>query len=1116
MQYETQDTVPFEWQVGDVILGKYEIRDIFGDGGMGLVYRSYHREWKIELAIKTPRENFFKTQEQIDSFKSEAEKWISVGMHPNVTTCFYVQNLGNSPRIFAEFVEGGSLSDWINARKFDLASEMEKSRLIIGVAIQFARGLEHAHNKGLIHQDVKPANVLMTPDGSPKVTDFGLANARIPERDARAGENSDKTIYVKSAGFLTEAYASPEQAAGKPLSRKTDIWSWAVSILEILNGSRDWSHGQAAPFALETLFEERIHTDPIACLLSDCFAWIPEDRPSDFGVIIRRLNEIYKALFDEEYPDPIKNLIRLSVDSLNNHAVSLIELGKGCGSGETGLSCLYELRELDKRHALGRLNLMLLKWRTGMISSSQMTKELDSQIAQPDAINIISEIWIFDYYNEVREYRKAINFSIEKKGISNEIRELTLCAFWKFKLHFLETFNNLNNEFRDRTIKKFNLDADEIHHERIEASAAEFGVVRYFSDFELIVCNIHFGSVLLKSQFPHMRTFTISQDGSVLLVLMDAIAENEKKTSTYTPFTLSLIDLKSGNKVDLPSNFELPAPRYCCRSKLTVTDNGQSASIWIPTENGWSTVDYEFSRDSSEWRYSYDFRHNNTVLIGAELIRMSSCGGHLIATQGSHIQVWHTEQTRISCCILDIDLCDYGIINTKNYLPNFFLEPAWDFEIDHWNIFDVLHSIRRLPQEMRAPYIIVRPPTWGESLKQWNELQDTLNEIKVIEKAIDARKLLERIDECLKLGFADKSGLLDKRHSIVSESNDCFLAGAWLEDSVDQYWDSDIVGVTSESKNSFTFKRYRKLSRVTIGKVEERIDARIFSESIFFRSKKYKEYKRCFGLCFLNNDHSLYLMHRGYDDLCCKIALLQEQDSCGNYPIAEWDVNLDFKENESPDGIQKRREFDWFECINNRIFYRDSLKSICIRDVETGEIISVFNIDDSISMIKKVEFNGIECLAIGTARNGVVYLLDQHGKLLQLLDLNSERGGYVEDISYFCTDAILMTQNHVWIHVNLLKKSSAIVSNTYWEDLSKNRIHRNQRFRISRCGKAVVADDGISASIIDLKNGIEILKCTSRSPTGLGASPCFDISGRWLVMPHSVNHYDIYELFWNI
>src|SRR6266851_2154727 len=103
-------------------------------------------------------------------------------------SCYYVRRLGGIPRVFAEYVEGGSLKDWIDSGKlYEGGAEQARER-ILDIAIQFAWGLHYAHEQGLIHQDVKPANVMMTPDGTAKVSDVGLARAR-----ASAGERQHTT-----------------------------------------------------------------------------------------------------------------------------------------------------------------------------------------------------------------------------------------------------------------------------------------------------------------------------------------------------------------------------------------------------------------------------------------------------------------------------------------------------------------------------------------------------------------------------------------------------------------------------------------------------------------------------------------------------------------------------------------------------------------------------------------------------------------------------------------------------------------------------------------------------------------------------------------------------------
>nr|MDQ3821190.1 serine/threonine protein kinase [Acidobacteriota bacterium] len=242
-----------EWRVGDVILDLYEVLGVLGEGGMGKVYRVHHKNWNIDLAVKTPRPEIINKAGGKESFISEAETWVKLGLHPHTVSCYYVRELGGIPRVFAEFVEGGSLKDWIEAKKLYEGGAKKALERILDIAIQFAWGLHYAHEQGLVHRDVKPDNVMMTPEGAVKVTDFGLAKAH-----ALSGSGSEQlsgTVLVKGVGG-TPAYSSPEQVAGKPLSRKTDIWSWAVSVLEMFTGEMTWMSGEAAVEALEEYLED--------------------------------------------------------------------------------------------------------------------------------------------------------------------------------------------------------------------------------------------------------------------------------------------------------------------------------------------------------------------------------------------------------------------------------------------------------------------------------------------------------------------------------------------------------------------------------------------------------------------------------------------------------------------------------------------------------------------------------------------------------------------------------------------------------------------------------------------------------------------------------------------
>src|SRR5262249_52997884 len=92
--FASEKTIPAEWRVGDVILDLYEVRQIYEAGGMGVVYRVHHRGWQMDLAVKSPRPQFFQTEKQKADFVRECEAWISLGMHPHIVSCYYVRNLG--------------------------------------------------------------------------------------------------------------------------------------------------------------------------------------------------------------------------------------------------------------------------------------------------------------------------------------------------------------------------------------------------------------------------------------------------------------------------------------------------------------------------------------------------------------------------------------------------------------------------------------------------------------------------------------------------------------------------------------------------------------------------------------------------------------------------------------------------------------------------------------------------------------------------------------------------------------------------------------------------------------------------------------------------------------
>lgn len=265
-----------KWEQGQELLGEYLIeKEIGQSGGMGRVWLVKSNSTGRRFAVKQAK---LKDEKSRKAFLTELQTWIDLPEHPNVVPCRFFRTVGDEIVIFTDYAEGGSLAEWIAKGKLTTWEQ------ILDVAIQFAWGLHAIHERGLVHQDVKPGNVLMTADGVPMVADFGLARTRQYVRSDDDGIETEATgqhsLLVLGAGAMTKEYASPEQRAGKQLSRKTDIWSWGVSVLDMFMGGVSCPEGgQIAEVRLEGFMEyggkeENLPRMPegVVDILRKCFA----------------------------------------------------------------------------------------------------------------------------------------------------------------------------------------------------------------------------------------------------------------------------------------------------------------------------------------------------------------------------------------------------------------------------------------------------------------------------------------------------------------------------------------------------------------------------------------------------------------------------------------------------------------------------------------------------------------------------------------------------------------------------------------------------------------------------------------------------------------------------
>jgi Tol biopolymer transport system component len=220
-------------------LGSYEVVAQIGAGGMGEVYRAHDTILARDVAIKVLPEAFAHDAERLSRFQREA-KMLAALNHPNIATIYGLEQSGGTSYLVMELVPGETLQERV---KRDGPVPVEEA---LGIARQIAEALEAAHEKGIIHRDLKPANVKVTPEGKVKVLDFGLAKAFAGDTSAEDIGNSptlSQAATMQGVILGTAAYMSPEQARGRAVDKRTDIWEFGCVLYELLTG-RPAFHGE--------------------------------------------------------------------------------------------------------------------------------------------------------------------------------------------------------------------------------------------------------------------------------------------------------------------------------------------------------------------------------------------------------------------------------------------------------------------------------------------------------------------------------------------------------------------------------------------------------------------------------------------------------------------------------------------------------------------------------------------------------------------------------------------------------------------------------------------------------------------------------------------------------
>jgi serine/threonine protein kinase len=238
-----EEPQPLDW------LGAYEIVSRLGKGGMGEVHRARDSRLDREVAIKVLPEDVARDPERVSRFRREARVAASLN-HPNVAAVYGFEDDGDAHFLVMELVEGPTLAERLQAGALPIDEAL-------AIVEQIAEGLEAAHDRGIIHRDLKPANIKITQSGKAKILDFGLAKTSVEPAPAVDLEQSPTiTAQHTTPGMVlgTVPYMSPEQARGRTVDKRTDIWALGCVLYECLAGRRAFD-GDTATDVLAKILE---------------------------------------------------------------------------------------------------------------------------------------------------------------------------------------------------------------------------------------------------------------------------------------------------------------------------------------------------------------------------------------------------------------------------------------------------------------------------------------------------------------------------------------------------------------------------------------------------------------------------------------------------------------------------------------------------------------------------------------------------------------------------------------------------------------------------------------------------------------------------------------------
>jgi len=277
-------------------IGNYKITESIGAGGMGEIYRAIDTKLDRSVAIKALPAAFVGHADRLVRFEREA-KILAALNHPNIAAIYGLEEVEGTPYLVLEFVQGESLAQRLSKGPLDARETLE-------IGAQIASAIEAAHERGIVHRDLKPGNVMITSTRTVKVLDFGLAKGTGLESES-AGGSATLTRQATTDGLVlgTAPYMSPEQARGKEVDRRTDVWAFGCVLFECLTAHQTFA-GDTVSDVIAHILEREPDWDAMPAsapprlrdLIRRCLTKDPNERPRDIGDLRREISAILQDL----------------------------------------------------------------------------------------------------------------------------------------------------------------------------------------------------------------------------------------------------------------------------------------------------------------------------------------------------------------------------------------------------------------------------------------------------------------------------------------------------------------------------------------------------------------------------------------------------------------------------------------------------------------------------------------------------------------------------------------------------------------------------------------------------------------------------------------------------